>query len=484
MKKKSKLLLIFPLVLSGFLFACSENENPSSSSQSISSSTTSHSPVTLYASPTGEPSATGSESDPLALYNAFLKLQAGDTLILKDGVYSSTSRFLVEVGQNGTEDKPITVKAQNRGKVRIEFNMPFYSTNRGIQINADWWIIDGLIVKGAGDNGIYIGGSHNIVRNCETYECMDTGIQLGRADSTQQSIAEWPSYNLIENCTSHDNADPSGEDSDGFACKLTTGIHNVFKGCIAYNNIDDGWDLYCKADSGAIGAVTLEDCVAFNNGITSDGIGKDSSDGNGFKLGGESIAVQHKVKNCIAFNNLAHGFTDNSNPGTIWLENCTSFNNSIRETDANNIDLCREKGTSNGNYFKNILSFSTGEYSSTGHWEKNATNSNDQYYGTASHCVFFSGLSLLKIEGPEHCDYTDEEFYGTFFKPTMNPFVSMNVPQTGAKEDGTFDYDFLRDSDHNIDLGDFLKINPNSEFYTMGENQTPLGANLHGKVGN
>lgn len=67
-------------------------------------------------------------------------------------------------------------------------------------------------------------------------------------------------------------SDPdNGEDADGFACKLTTGEGNVFSGCISYNNVDDGWDLYTKSATGAIGAVSIEDCVAYNNGVTSSG---------------------------------------------------------------------------------------------------------------------------------------------------------------------------------------------------------------------
>ena len=39
------------------------------------------------------------------------------------------------------------------------------------------------------------------------------------------------------------------------------------------NNIDDGWDLYAKSVSGTIGSVTIENCVAYNNGwLTTDDV--------------------------------------------------------------------------------------------------------------------------------------------------------------------------------------------------------------------
>ncbi len=498
--KKKKLLLCIPLVASCLLMACNKSDvssttssedtsniaNTSNASNSNTSSQTVTKDRTLYASPDGESDAAGTYENPLNIYRAFSMLEAGDTLILKDGNYSTPARFYILEGtQNGTEEKPITVKAEHDGKVLLDFSgMGFGSNNRGLQLCSDWWYVKGLVVKGAGDNGIYIGGNHITVENCETYYCMDSGIQIGRANSLQQDIASWPSHNLVLNCTSHDNSDPTGEDADGFACKLTTGVGNVFRGCIAYNNIDDGWDLYSKADSGPIGPVLIEDCVAFNNGVASDGHGKESSDGNGFKLGGEQIAVQHVVKNSIAFNNLAHGFTDNSNPGTISLENCTSFNNSIREPDGNNIDMNRENVASNGNYFKNILSFSTGDYFKVEGYERELTNSYDHYAGAADHCAFFYGLTSFYIEGPEKCDYTSESYRGTPFVPDAFPFVSIDVPETGVREDKTFDYNFLRDEDHLVDLGDFLKVNPNSEFAKKGTNGGALGANLHGKRGN
>lgn len=497
---KKRIALIFPIAISCLLFACgggSSTSNPESeyTSNLVSEDVTSTpedtsvntseenvvNPKTYYCAPDGLAINDGTRESPFNLAFGINSLMEGDTLILLDGTYKSSDRFRVIEGRNGSKEFPITVKAENIGKAIIDFsNMVFNSNNRGIQIDADWWVLYGLIVKGAGDNGIYIGGHHNWVERCETYLCRDSGIQLGRASALHAKIDSWPSYNTILNCTSHDNSDPTGEDADGFACKLTTGVGNVFKGCIAYNNIDDGWDLYTKSDNGIIGAVLIEDCVAFNNGVDSNGKGLESSDGNGFKLGGESISVPHVVKNCVAFNNLSHGFTDNSNPGTIWMENCTSFNNSIRDAESNNIDMCRDKEITKGNYFKNILSYSDGNHVEVYPYVKEMTNSRDQYYGNANHCVFFNGLTTLKIDKIDKCDYEDVQYRGEPFVPSTNPFVSTQVPEVDRDAEGkaVFDFNFLRDADGNVDLGDFLKVNPESEFYTMGADGVALGAKL------
>ena len=51
-----------------------------------------------------------------------------------------------------------------------------------------------------------------------------------------------------------------------------------------------------------------------------------SGDKNGFKLGGEGVHVPHIIKNSLAFDNGAYGFTSNSNPGVIAQNNISADN--------------------------------------------------------------------------------------------------------------------------------------------------------------
>ena len=48
--------------------------------------------------------------------------------------------------------------------------------------------------------------------------------------------------------------------------KLTCGEGNVFIGCIAAYNADDGWDLFAKSATGPIGKVEIRGCAAYRNG--------------------------------------------------------------------------------------------------------------------------------------------------------------------------------------------------------------------------
>lgn len=282
----------------------------------------------LYVAPNGNVSNPGTISSPTTLEAALTQIAPGKTIYLRGGNYAYSSTITVQHGNNGNKGALKGLVAYGSEKPVLDFSaQAFGSSNRGLQLFGDYWLVKGLEVKGAGDNGIYIGGNNNRIENVETHHNRDTGLQLGRY-SVSASNSEWPSNNLILNSYSHDNADPdNGEDADGFAAKLTVGPGNVFDNCLAAYNVDDGWDLYSKTETGPIGAVTILNSVAHHNGQTSDGTSTNNSDGNGFKLGGDKIKVDHIVKNSIAFQNKKHGFTYNSNPGSITLTNNTSWDN-------------------------------------------------------------------------------------------------------------------------------------------------------------
>ena len=93
---------------------------------------------------------------------------------------------------------------------------------------------------------------------------------------------------------------------------------------MAHHNADDGWDLYAKIATGPIGSVIIKNCVAYANGYLEDGT--IAGNGNGFKMGGDSLTGRHQLINSIAFNNRAKGIDSNSCPDII-VYNCISYNN-------------------------------------------------------------------------------------------------------------------------------------------------------------
>jgi hypothetical protein len=201
---------------------------------------------------------------------------------------------------------------------------------RGIDVIGDYWHITGIDIQNAGDNCINISGSHNTVENVVVHGCGDTGIQI-TVDSALAGDATRGAFNTILNCDSFGNLDTAtgGENADGFAAKLYIGPGNVFRGCRAWNNADDGWDFFASND-----VVVIDGSWAFLNGRTLTGGANPNGDGNGFKLGGAPAAGDpnqggaiHLITNSFAFENLACGFTRNNNSRVPSLATSGSRNN-------------------------------------------------------------------------------------------------------------------------------------------------------------
>ncbi|MGW4137984.1 right-handed parallel beta-helix repeat-containing protein [Streptomyces mirabilis] len=286
--------------------------------------------TTQYVSPSGTDSAAGTQSAPTTLTTAISRIASGGTIYLRGGMYDYSSTITIPAGNNGTSSARTTLSAYPGETPVLNFSAQSESSsNRGLQLYANYWRLYGITVQRAGDNGIYVGGSNNVIERTVTAYNRDTGLQLGRISSSTPS-SQWPSNNLIVSSESHDNADSDGEDADGFAAKLTTGTGNVFRYDVSHNNIDDGWDLYTKTDTGAIGPVTIEYSLSYRNGTLSDGTVNSNGDRNGYKLGGDDIAVNHVVQHDIAYGNGHHGFTYNSNPGKMSISNNASVDNAQR----------------------------------------------------------------------------------------------------------------------------------------------------------
>ncbi|WP_017572547.1 carbohydrate-binding protein [Nocardiopsis halotolerans] len=286
--------------------------------------------ATLYVAPGGSADADGTESDPTTLTSAIDRVEPGGTIYLRGGTYELSDTVTIPQGNDGTASDRTELSAYPGETPVLDFSAQSEdSSNRGLAVNGSYWHVHGVVVERAGDNGIFVGGSHNVFERTVTRFNRDTGLQISRRDSgTPES--EWPSHNLVLSAESHDNADSDGEDADGFAAKLTSGPGNVFRYAVAHNNIDDGWDLYTKDETGPIGAVTIEYSLAYENGILSDGSQAGDGDRNGFKLGGEDIPVDHVIRHSVAHDNGKHGFTYNSNPGSMTVSDNVSIGNEER----------------------------------------------------------------------------------------------------------------------------------------------------------
>ena len=383
----------------------------------------------IYVSPEGTSTGEGTENSPVDIYTAVKYVQPGQTIRLAGGTYSLKSTVTVARGIDGTSSKPIRMIAESGDRAVFDFN----KACAGFVFAGDYWYVSGIDCTRSGNSqkGIQVSGSHITLEDIHTYENGNTGIQVSRYLSTDE-WDDWPSDDLILNCTSYSNADAGYEDADGFAAKLTVAEGIVFDGCISYNNADDGWDLFAKVESGCIGQVTIRNCVAFANGYGVDGT--DEGNGNGFKMGGSSMAGPHKLINSVAWGNKAKGIDSNSGPD-IQVYNSMSFNNggsnvALYTNDTANTDFCVD----------GVLSYRTTGTSTNETIKAKGTQDSSKIYGKLN--FFWNDGTSANSEGLTASD---------------DWFVSLDAPYANA-QDPLAVAEGMRSSNGKIDLGDFLKL--------------------------
>ena len=242
---------------------------------------------------------------------------AGEVIYVRQGTYEFSSSLRMDAdGQVGNLISFLVYPGDERPV--FDFSaMPENSSNRAIRLSGDYWYVKGIEVYKAGDNGMFISGSNNLIEYCAFYENSDSGLQIGNGGAN----------NTILNCDSYFNADSSIENADGFAAKLDCGTGNKFIGCRAWNNLDDGWDGYLRGADNI--TTTYENCWAFRNGLLKDG-STGGGDGNGFKTGGsDNKDLSHNgiFTNCVAAGNVVDGFDHNSNRGSIIIYNASAHAN-------------------------------------------------------------------------------------------------------------------------------------------------------------
>ena len=305
----------------------------------------------FYISPAGSDANAGSLGSPWGTFQyAISQINAGDTLLVRGGTRDLSSRIRIQKG--GTAGAPITMQAYPGETPVLDFAANPSTTDRGIQLERDWWHFKGLTVQNAPDNGMWVSGSNNVFEQLVFRWNKDSGFQLS-GDSSRQ-----PTNNLILNCDSYENYDPlnHGENADGFAAKFRElGPGNVFRGNRAWGNSDDGWDFWAAAHG-----IVVDNCWAFKNGFNIWGDTSFQGDGNGIKLGQDSGT--HVVTNSLVWGNPANGIDVNGNatpnssispphvPHGVVVDNNTAFANGSRNFrfDENYLHLVRNNVSLSG----------------------------------------------------------------------------------------------------------------------------------------
>jgi hypothetical protein len=286
-----------------------------------------------WVAPTGNDSNAGTMAAPFAtLQKGHDVAAAGDTVWIQGGTYSIVTPRSASAGialtKSGTSDTNRIKFWAVSGEVPVfDFAMMTISASgytNGFSVSGSFLHIKGLEIKNVpmltnSNNGMSASGSNNIFELLHFHHINGTGL----------FISGGTGGNLILNCDSHDNYDPTssqgdGQNADGFGVHYQeTGNPTIIRGCRAWWNSDDGYDLINHEVP-----VTIENSWAMGNGYTNSGMDVPADgNGTGFKAGSSETGVRHIIQGCLAWGNRGNGFYANhSLGGNTWYNN-TSYRN-------------------------------------------------------------------------------------------------------------------------------------------------------------
>jgi hypothetical protein len=310
-----------------------------------------------YIAPDGNDLNDGSMEAPIASADRAQDLvSAGDTVYFRGGIYqlSDSDISYVHSGlfacyafidKSGTSGNRINYWAYPGEQPVLDFTdvKPAGQRVVGFYVTANYIHFKGLEITGVQvtitdhteSYCFYNYGSYNIFELLKMHDGQATGIRHRKGG-----------HNLFLNCDSYRNHDYTSENgkggnTDGFGCHPDAGGEgNVFRGCRAWFNSDDGYDFIGSAE-----VVTIENCWALYNGYSPSF--QSLADGNGFKAGGDAVTPvdqlpnpipRHVVRFCVAVKNKASGFYANHHIGGINWFNNSAYNNSVNYNMLNRLD--------------------------------------------------------------------------------------------------------------------------------------------------
>jgi hypothetical protein len=305
--------------------------------------------ATYYVAPNGNDANAGTIDSPVeTIKRAQALALSGDIVYIRGGVYTMREEqiaeyngiyaYVTKLDKSGisylaypNENPIFDYKNIKPANYRI---IAFYINGSNIRIKGIEVIgVQVTITAHTQSECFEIQGSNNTLEQIKMHDGMAIGVYMLKG-----------SNNLILNCDAYYNYDSvsesgTGGNTDGFGFHLKKGsVNNVIRGCRAWYNSDDGFDLINNAE-----AVLIENCWAFNNGYSIVGTNKFVSrgDGNGFKAGGYGAGgtlyatiisnftpiPKNTIRFCLAVRNKQSGFYANHHlDGNYWYNNTAYMN--------------------------------------------------------------------------------------------------------------------------------------------------------------
>jgi uncharacterized repeat protein (TIGR02059 family) len=378
--------------------------------------------TTYYVSTTGSNNNSGTLSSPFATINkAWSVVSAGDIIYVRGGTYTyAMMGQTVLSGKSGSAGNLITISNYPGESPVINFSSStFTSQVMGIWVHdANYLYLKGIRITSINQPSSGSVVQYGLILYDHASNCTFEQIETDHIGGWGVHISDYCNNNLFLNCDSHHNSDRYSSDSwggsDGFqsnswneSSQSQASTGNIFRGCRAWRNSDDGWDLRRSE-----GTWTLENCWSFWNGFQpGERVGDADSqakggDGMGLKFGtnygAQTTAIRKSAKNCLIFENNGTGvdlWTDAGSNYTGYLvENCVTYKNGdagIGCSDAtgastttlrNNISYANPKG----NYF-----------ASTAWWIHDHNNWDIPITVTDAD---FAGVNSAGMDGPRQAD--------------------------------------------------------------------------------
>ena len=377
--------------------------------------------TTYYVSTTGSNNNNGSISAPFASINkAWSVVSAGDIIYVRGGTYTyAMMGQTVLSGKSGTSGNLITISNYPGENPVLNFSSSTFSSQViGIWVHdANYIHLKGIRVTSITQPGNGSAVQYGLLLYDNASNCIFEQIETDHIGGWGVHISDYCNNNLFLNCDSHHNSDRYSSDSwggaDGFqsnswnqgAGQTSTG--NIFRGCRAWMNSDDGWDLR-RAD----GVWTLENCWSFWNGYqpgqrTGDAdVMSIAGDGMGLKFGtnfsANTTAIKKIAKSCLIFENAHTGIDLWTDGGYYWsgytIYNCTVYKNG--EVGFG----CSDASGASTTTLRNNISYanSKGDYLTSAAWLAHDHNNFDIPITVTN--ADFASVNSVGMDGPRQAD--------------------------------------------------------------------------------
>ncbi len=233
-------------------------------------------------------------ADAKTIRDAAARAEAGDTIVIKGGVYEERG---ISFKSSGTPENWIILKAAPGEEVILDGKKTGESPEAFRPVSADYIRVQDIKMRNYAETMYFTGGTYShwdlirlrieaaeeggiLVKRCRRgssdwliHSCtFEANFEVAVALADLQKVT-------VVNCRSINNDDKLGQqgDADGFHAESSSDL--TFVACQAINNSEDGFDL--KADN-----CTIRNCRVSGNG-------------NGLKLWGKNIVVE----NCAVWEN-------------------------------------------------------------------------------------------------------------------------------------------------------------------------------------